>query len=107
MESPPDEIVKNTKSWEEIGAEFRLVLMIFCTGSAMKSKERNNALKRNTEKNPQSERTELPIRILLTEFSFFLLQFFAAQCAGIQRQRCSMKIPALKDPCCSPAPQAP
>ena len=26
MESSPDELVKNTKSWEEIGAEFRLVL---------------------------------------------------------------------------------
>ena len=26
MESSPDEVVKNTKSWEEIGAEFRLVL---------------------------------------------------------------------------------
>jgi peptidoglycan/LPS O-acetylase OafA/YrhL len=26
LESSPDEVVKNTKSWEEIGAEFRLVL---------------------------------------------------------------------------------
>lgn len=26
MESSPDELVKNTNSWEEIGVEFRLVL---------------------------------------------------------------------------------